>query len=91
MSHTPPPGVPVVQEVTAFERLEDKLWASLTPREREVSWLLARGETCREIAAALGMSLATANTHRTNILKKLNQRNIVHFTRWMIREGKVKL
>jgi len=43
----------------------------LTSREREVLELIAQGKTTREIAAALGCSVKTAETHRSNFMQKL--------------------
>jgi DNA-binding NarL/FixJ family response regulator len=43
----------------------------LTPREREVVQLLAEGSSTKEVAVALGLSVKTAETHRTNIMRKL--------------------
>lgn len=42
----------------------------LTPREREVFDLLARGASAKQIAGLLGMQLRTAHIHRTNVLRK---------------------
>ena len=43
----------------------------LTPREREVVQLLAEGKTTKEVASVLGLGFKTADTHRTNIMRKL--------------------
>jgi DNA-binding NarL/FixJ family response regulator len=43
----------------------------LTPREREIVQLLAEGKSSKEVAAALGISVKTAETHRANIMRKL--------------------
>jgi DNA-binding NarL/FixJ family response regulator len=45
--------------------------ARLSPREREVVQLVCEGKASKEIASILGVSLATAETHRSNILRKL--------------------
>lgn len=47
----------------------------LTPRQREVLALIARGSTDRDIAAALGISIATAQKHVAHLLKKLGVTN----------------
>lgn len=46
--------------------------ASLTPREIEVLRLLARGQTNRQIAKTLTLSVRTVDTHRANLMSKLN-------------------
>src|SRR5437899_1406438 len=43
----------------------------LTPREREIVQLLAEGKSTKEVAVALGLSVKTAETHRSNIMRKL--------------------
>lgn len=47
----------------------------LTPRQRQIVTLIARGATDKEIAAALGIATATAQKHVTNILERLNVPN----------------
>ncbi len=62
----------------------------LSAREREVAFLLARGESCADIAPALGISIKTVDTHRGHILQKLELRNTVELCRLMIRDGLVQ-
>ncbi len=64
--------------------------AVLSSREREVALLLAVGDTNREIATALGVSIKTIDTHRLNILKKMDLRGNVALVRFMIRSGLVQ-
>ncbi|MEW5721537.1 MAG: response regulator transcription factor [Thermodesulfobacteriota bacterium] len=59
----------------------------LTPREREVLQLLAEGHGIKDIAARLYMSENTAQTHRRNIMEKLNIYSIAQLTKFAIREG----
>jgi DNA-binding NarL/FixJ family response regulator len=61
--------------------------ATLTPREREVLQLLAEGLSSKEIAAKLGLVLKTVDTHRTNIIRKLDLHSIAELTKYAIREG----
>lgn len=61
--------------------------SSLTSREREVLQLLAEGKTTRESAAMLGVSVKTIETHRLQIMTKLNTRSIAELTKFAIREG----
>lgn len=57
---------------------------SITKREREIIILVAEAYTNKEIAIKLGMSARTADTHRANILKKLQLPNSVALTRWAV-------
>jgi DNA-binding NarL/FixJ family response regulator len=59
----------------------------LTQREREILQLLAEGSTTKEIAAHLGVSVKTVETHRRNMMQKLNMRSIAELTKYAIREG----
>ena len=54
----------------------------LTPREREVMRLLARGYTYKEIAAELVLSVKTIETHASAVLRKLQLSNRRELTRW---------
>jgi DNA-binding NarL/FixJ family response regulator len=58
---------------------------TLTGREREILQLLAEGRTSKEVALALNISTKTAETHRTNIMQKLNLHSITDLTRYAIR------
>ena len=58
----------------------------LTPRERVVAALLAAGKTCREVAAELGVSVKTVDTHRQHVLHKLHVRNNVELVLLLLRE-----
>lgn len=66
-----------------FEHME------LTRREREVAGLVACGKSSKEIAAKLFISAKTADTHRSNIMRKLRCSNVVHLTLWAVRNGLV--
>lgn len=59
--------------------------SELTPREREVLQLVAEGKSNKEVAAALGISAYTAETHRRNIMQKLDLHSVTQLTRWAIR------
>ena len=49
---------------------------TLTPREREVIQLLAEGKSSKEVASVLNLSTKTAETHRSNIMRKLDIHSI---------------
>src|SRR5262245_58376230 len=58
---------------------------SLTPREREVVQLVAEGRTNKEVATTLNISVKTAETHRTNIMRKLDCHCLSELVRYAIR------
>jgi DNA-binding NarL/FixJ family response regulator len=59
----------------------------LTEREREVVQLYAEGHTTKQIADRLNLSVKTVETHRRNIMEKLNVTSIAALTKFAIREG----
>jgi len=64
---------------------------SLGPREREIVQLLAEGHTSPEIAKRLHISSRTVETHRRNIMKKLDLHSVADITKYAIREGLTSL
>ena len=63
----------------------------LTPREREVIQLVAEGKTTKEVATALSLSVKTAETHRTNLMRKLDLHSIADLTLYAVRNGIVQV
>jgi DNA-binding NarL/FixJ family response regulator len=63
----------------------------LTRREREVVQLLAEGKTTKEVASILGMSVKTAETHRSNIMRKLNLRSVSQLVLYAVRNNIVQV
>jgi len=59
--------------------------AELTPREREIIQLIAEGKATKEIAEVLGISVKTADTHRTNLMRKLKLHSTADVVRYAIR------
>ena len=57
----------------------------LSPREREVVQLISEGKGSKEIATILNVSLATAETHRSNILRKLRLHSIAELVLYAVR------
>jgi len=74
------------QQKVAAEGETDS-YQNLTDREREMLKLVAEGYTAREIADMLVISLRTVETHKTNLMKKLNIRNKADLIRFAIRKG----
>jgi DNA-binding NarL/FixJ family response regulator len=57
----------------------------LTAREREIVQLLAEGKSSKEVAVALGISVKTAETHRANIMRKLEIHSVSEVVRYAIK------
>ncbi len=57
----------------------------LTSREREIVQLLAEGKSSKEVAASLGISVKTAETHRANIMRKLELHSVSELVRYAVR------
>jgi DNA-binding NarL/FixJ family response regulator len=63
----------------------------LTPREREVLQLMAEGFATKEIAARLHVSVKTVETHRRQLMEKLQLYSVAEVTKYAIREGLTSL
>ena len=62
-------------------------YGALTSREREVFHLVAEGRSTKEIAGALGISVKTAENHRTRVMHKLGVHNAAELVRYAARKG----
>jgi two-component system, NarL family, response regulator NreC len=69
------------------ERKVEDSYELLTTREREILQLLAEGKSNKEVAALLSLSLYTVETHRGNILQKLNLHGTAELILYAIRKG----
>jgi len=58
----------------------------LTDRERQVLQLLAEGKTNKEVAARLGLGVSTVETHRLNLMQKLNLHNTAELVLYAVRK-----
>jgi DNA-binding NarL/FixJ family response regulator len=59
----------------------------LTPREREIVQLLAEGKSTKEVAVVLGLSVKTAETHRSNIMRKLQLHSVSDLVLYAVRNN----
>ncbi len=59
----------------------------LTSREREIVQLLAEGKSSKEVAVVLGISVKTAETHRANIMRKLQVHSVSELVRYAIKNS----
>jgi DNA-binding NarL/FixJ family response regulator len=62
----------------------------LTAREREVLQLLAEGRSNKEVAAVLEVGLSTIETHRANLMQKLNLHNTAEIVLYAVRKGIIR-
>jgi DNA-binding NarL/FixJ family response regulator len=85
LSQSTPVPAPVDGSGTSED--ERQRLAKLTPREREVLHLLAQGKTNRQVAAHLGITTKTAETHRARIISKLELHSVSDLVRYAIRHG----
>jgi DNA-binding NarL/FixJ family response regulator len=57
----------------------------ITTREREIIQLLSEGKSSKEVAALLNISVKTAETHRANIMRKLQMHTVSELVRYAVR------
>jgi len=70
---------------------ENPAFVVLTDREREVLQQLAEGKSTKDMAENLGVSVKTIETHRRNIMEKLDLHSVAELTKYAIREGVTSL
>ncbi|KQR82477.1 two-component system response regulator [Arthrobacter sp. Leaf337] len=69
------------------DRMPDSI---LTPREEQITKLIAEGNSTKEIADILSISVKTVDRHRANVLQKLGLRDRLDLTRFAIRTGLIE-
>jgi DNA-binding NarL/FixJ family response regulator len=67
--------------IDGSEPLRDRL----TTREREIVQLLAEGKSSKEVASSLNISVKTAETHRANVMRKLQLHTVSELVRYAVR------
>lgn len=77
--------------VRHLEKTDSGIFTVLTPREREVLQSLSEGLSTKGIAARLEVSVKTVETHRAQIMAKLDIHSIAELTKYAIREGLTSL
>lgn len=82
----------LVQDYVHHLKYPDRDGASpLTTREREVLQLIAEGNATKVIAERLCISVRTIETHKRNIMRKLDHRSVAALTKYAISEGLTSL
>jgi two-component system response regulator NreC len=79
--------VVIKEYLYSMSRTETTVFRVLTAREREVLQLLAEGKATKQIASALNVSVKTVETHRQQIMEKLDLHSVAELTKYAIREG----
>lgn len=77
----------VVSDYVQRLRGEESPGNTLTPRQREVLQLVAEGNSTKEIARRLDLSVKTVETHRTQLMKQLDLHDVAALVRYAIRTG----
>lgn len=72
---------------TFLEKEYPTIYSLLTPREREVLQLIAEGKKTKDISSILNISIKTVESHKKQIMDKLNIHSIAELTKFAIREG----
>lgn len=72
------------------EAIQELFRNRLTPRELEIVQLLAEGKSSKEVAESLSISIKTADTHRANIMRKLDLHSVTELVRYALRNQIVK-
>lgn len=64
---------------------------SLTPRQREILQLIAEGQSTKQMALSLNISVKTVETHRARLMDRLQIHNIAGLVRYAMRNGLIHL
>jgi DNA-binding NarL/FixJ family response regulator len=75
----------------AKETEQARLLKTLTPRQREILTLIAEGNSTRDIALLLRISVKTVESHRAQLMERLNIHEVAGLVRFAIRTGLVKI
>ncbi|HKR84498.1 MAG TPA: response regulator transcription factor [Terriglobales bacterium] len=70
--------------------IADRTPSTLTSREREIVQLIAEGYVTKEVASMLGVSVKTAETHRSNIMRKLKIHSVAELVLYAVRNNIVQ-
>ncbi len=81
----------VVNDYVLRLRGEDLAADPLSPRQREVLQLIAEGQSTKEIARRLDLSVKTVDTHRSQLMKQLDIHEVAGLVRYAMRVGLVSL
>ena len=77
--------------MAAYRTRSDRPANPLTARERQVLQLIAEGKSTKEIASILGVSVKTAESHRSRIMQKLDIHETASLVRYAVKRGLVQV
>jgi DNA-binding NarL/FixJ family response regulator len=87
---SPPVSKHVIRDYVQRVGDEKSLLERLTPRQREILQLIAEGATTKEIAQTLNISVKTVETHRAQLMERLNIHDVAGLVRYAIKIGLVQ-
>jgi len=73
-----------MNDMSLNARFAQAFYAKLTPRERDVLYAVVMGKPNKIIASELGVSQRTVEAHRASLLRKLQVRNAVELSRYIV-------
>ena len=81
----------VINDYINISKDESSAFSVLSAREREVLQMVAEGKSTKEMAGQLNVSVKTVETHRKQIMDKLDLHSVAELTKYAIREGLTQL
>lgn len=76
--------------MNAYKKKAEKPKDPLTPRERQVLQLIAESKSTKDVASLLGISVKTAESHRSRLMQKLDIHDTAGLVRYAVRRGMVQ-
>lgn len=76
--------------MNAYRKKDDKPRDPLTPRERQVLQLIAESKSTKDVASLLGISVKTAESHRSRLMQKLDIHDTAGLVRYAVKRGMVQ-
>lgn len=77
----------LIEDLTDASSRSARPAAALTPRERQIATMVAYGHTNKEIAAELGIGVKTVETHKTNVMQKLELTSRAELVQFALEQG----
>lgn len=74
-----------IRSMRSESKVQQPVRNRLTPREREIIQLLSEGKSSKEVAVTLGISVKTSETHRANLMRKLEIHSVSQLVRYAVR------